>query len=148
MRGSNAQVFRDVMDQCFGMGDMTAVDKYFREDFEEHEHVPGDKTGRDGVKEIIRVLRTAFPDLRATIEDLSEDRDKLWARVRFSGTNSGELMGTAATGKRANFEAIDCVRFVDGKLAEHWGVVDMLGLLQQLGIAPVPAASRGGQGAA
>jgi predicted ester cyclase len=86
-------------------------------------------------------MRRAFPDLGATIEDLSEVGDKLWARVRFSGTNAGELMGAPATGKRATFEAIDCVRFVDSRLAEHWGVVDMLGLLQQLGHAPTPAAT-------
>jgi predicted ester cyclase len=49
-------------------------------------------------------------------------------------------MGTPPTGKRASFEAIDCARFVDSRLAEHWGVLDMLGLLQQLGHAPAPAA--------
>jgi predicted ester cyclase len=48
-------------------------------------------------------------------------------------------MGAPATGKRASFEAIDCVRFVDSRLAEHWGVVDMLGLLQQLGHVRAPA---------
>jgi predicted ester cyclase len=141
MGESNAQVFRHVMDECFGRGDLAAVDRYFREDFQEHEPVPGPQTGREGVKQIIRVMRGAFPDLRATIEDLSEVGDKLWARVRFSGTNTGELMGAPPTGKRASFEAIDCVRFVDSRLAEHWGVVDMLGLLQQLGHAPAPAAA-------
>ena len=139
MGESNAQVFRRVMDECFGRGDLAAVDRYFREDFQEHEPVSGPQTGREGVKQIIRVMRGAFPDLGATIEDLSEVGDKLWARVRFSGTNTGELMGAPATGKRASFEAIDCVRFVDSRLAEHWGVVDMLGLLQQLGHVPAAA---------
>jgi len=50
-------------------------------------------------------------------------------------------MGAPATGKRASFEAIDSMRFVDSRLAQHWGVVDMLGLLQQLGHAPAPAAA-------
>ena len=74
---NNAQVFRRVMDECFGRGDLVAVDRYFQEDFQEHEPVPGPQTGRDGVKQIIRVMRGAFPDLRATIEDLSEVGDKL-----------------------------------------------------------------------
>ena len=83
MAESNAQVFRCMMDEGFGRGDLVAVDRYFREDFQEHEPVSGPQTGREGVKQIIPVMRGAFLDLRASVEDLSEVGDKFWVRVRF-----------------------------------------------------------------
>ena len=67
-----------------------------------------------------------------------EDGDKVIARARFSGTHQGEFMGIPATGKRVSFGVIDIVRYADGKVVEHWGQMDNLGLMQQLGVVPAP----------
>jgi predicted ester cyclase len=77
--------------------------------------------------------------LRSTI---LEDGDKLIVRNRLIGTNSGPFMGMPATGKRAEVEGIDIVRMVNGMQAEHWGVFDAAGMMQQLGLIPAPAGTR------
>jgi predicted ester cyclase len=69
------------------------------------------------------------------------DGDKAVARVQFTGTNDGEFMGMPATGRSVSVEAIDIVRFdADGRAVEHWGVLDQLGLMTQLGASPGPPA--------
>jgi len=64
--------------------------------------------------------------------------DKVAGRIRFRGTQRGEFMGIPPTGKQVTFSSMEMNRIVDGKVAEHWFVVDMLGLLQQLGAVPAP----------
>lgn len=138
MATNYAAQFQRVLEEAFSKGDLQAVDTYFTPNFIEHEPGPGQGKGREGVKTIITAMRTAFPDLRATIRDSGISGDKLWARVEFSGTNTGEMMGKPPSGRRATFEALDCVRFEGDKLAEHWGAIDMFGLLIQLGHIPAP----------
>jgi predicted ester cyclase len=64
--------------------------------------------------------------------------DKVAARIRFRGTHRGEFMGIPATGREVTFASMEMNRVVGGKVAEHWVLIDMLGLLQQLGAAPAP----------
>lgn len=71
-------------------------------------------------------------------EDVLASGDKVVARVRATGTHEGELMGMPGTGERADVQLIDIMRFdEDGLVALHWGVVDMLAMMQQLGVAGV-----------
>jgi predicted ester cyclase len=82
----------------------------------------------------------AFPDLHFDTEDVIEQGDKLVARFRATGTQTGEFMGMPATGKSVDVDGIDILRFGDNGLAhEHWGVFDALGMMQQLGLVPEPA---------
>ena len=86
------------------------------------------------------MYRAAFPDLRMEAEDVLASGNKVVARVRATGTHEGELMGMPATGKSVDVQLIDIMRFDDnGLVAEHWGVVDMLAMMQQLGVAGVSA---------
>ena len=79
----------------------------------------------------------AFPDLRMDVEDVFSSGDKAVARVRFSGTNRGGFMGMSATGKSVDVQLIDMFRFDDdGLVREHWGVLDALAMMQQLGVVP------------
>lgn len=134
----NAQIFQHAMANVFGQGDLEAVEKFFSPDFQEHEDGPGKDRGREGLKDIVRTVRGAFPDLRVKVEAISEDGDQTWARVTFSGTNTGELMSHPPTGRQATWTAIDQCRYADGKLVEHWGVVDLLSMMQQIGMMPPP----------
>ncbi len=81
---------------------------------------------------------TAFPDLQETIEDVVAEGDKVTYRVSWSATHQGDLMGIPPTGKRVTVTGMRIVRITNGKIAEQWGVDDMLGLLQQLGVIPAP----------
>ena len=121
-------------------GDITAVVAMLAEDFVGHEEMPGLTPGRDGVGELFAMFGAAFPDVRWEPEEILADGDKVAVRVRVTGTNDGEFMGMAATGKRVNVQLIDIVRIgVDGRIAEQWGVFDMFALMHQLGVVGAPA---------
>jgi len=116
-----------------GFGDLIA------EDLVEHEEVPGYESTKAGVKQLFNMYRAAFPDLRMEPQDIIVSGDKVVARVRATGTHKGEFMGMPATGKSVDVELIDIIRFGDDGLAhEHWGVVDSLKMMQQLGAIPEP----------
>ncbi len=132
----NKTLYRRLMEEVFSQGNIAALGELMTPDIIEHEAGPAQGRGLEGVKALIMMIRTAFPDMRVTIEDMTTQEDKVWARVTFHGTNTGPLMGMPPTGKRVNYEAIDICRFAEGKIVEHWGVVDLLGMMQQLGVAP------------
>ncbi|MCQ3973778.1 MAG: hypothetical protein DPW09_10070 [Anaerolineae bacterium] len=82
---------------------------------------------------------SGFPDGQWVEEDLMAEGDKVVGRYTFHGTHQGEFFGIPATGKQVTVSNIHIMRFVDGKIVEHWGNGDDLGLLQQLGAVPTPA---------
>ena len=106
-------------------------------DFVEHEETPGLAPAREGVLEFFRLQRAAFPDMRLDPEDVLPSGDKVVARARMTGTHQGELMGLPATGRRVDVQLIDIIRFgEDGLAHEHWGVFDLMALMQQLARSP------------
>ena len=119
-------------------GDVEGFGRHLADDFVEHEETPGLAPTKDGVKAFFRMQLAAFPDLRMAVEDIVANGDKVVARVRYTGTNSGEFMAMPATGKGVDVQLIDMFRFGDdGLLREHWGVLDALAMMQQLGVVPV-----------
>jgi steroid delta-isomerase-like uncharacterized protein len=119
-------------------GDVEGFSRLLADDFVEHEETPGLAPTKDGVKAFFRMQLAAFPDMRMAVEDVVANGAKVVARVRYTGTNSGEFMAMPATGKGVDVQLIDMFRFGDdGLLCEHWGVSDALSLMQQLGVVPV-----------
>ena len=84
------------------------------------------------------LLRSAFPDFKATIDDLVAEGDKVVIRQTWTGTHKGEFMGVPPTGKSVSFGVIDILRIAGGKVVEHWGLMDSMSLMQQLGASPTP----------
>ena len=78
----------------------------------------------------------AFPDVKATVEDLMADGDKVVARVSYRGTHQGAFRGIPPTGKQIAVTGINIFRIANGQLVEHWGLTDRLAVLQQLGVVP------------
>ena len=118
-------------------GDIDGFGRQLADGFVEHDVSPGFPPTKAGVVQYFKMLVTAFPDLRMNVEDVIASGDKAVARVQVSGTHKGEFMGMPATGKSAAVNLIDITRFGDDGLArEHWGVVDQLALMQQLGVIP------------
>jgi steroid delta-isomerase-like uncharacterized protein len=116
-------------------GDIDGFGRQLADDFVERNEVPGIPPTKAGVIQYFQMLLAAFPDFRMDVEDLIASSDKAVARVRVTGTHKGEFMGIAATDKSAAVNLIDITRFGDDGLAhEHWGVVDQLALMQQLGV--------------
>ena len=92
---------------------------------------------KDGVLAFFESLRTSFPDLHMDAEDVIAGDDRAVARVTLTGTHRGEFAGIPPTDKRVEVKLIDIMRFDDaGLICEHWGVADMLSLMQQLGVVP------------
>jgi steroid delta-isomerase-like uncharacterized protein len=113
-----------------GFGDLVA------DDFTEHDDMPAVPT-KAGMLDFFRSLLESFPDFRMDVDDLIAGDDKTVARVTATGTHKGEFMGVPATGTRAEIKLIDIMRFDDtGRICEHWGLADMLSLMQQLGVVP------------
>jgi predicted ester cyclase len=115
-----------------GFGDLVA------DDFVEHGGGgPGFPPTKEGTLEFFRILLAAFPDMRMTVEDLIANGDKAVARVTAAGTHKAEFMGMPPAGARVDVQLIDIMRFDGaGLVCEHWGVADMLSLMQQLGAVP------------
>ena len=127
------------VEELFNRGNMGIVGEIFAPDFIEHEQLPpGIPIGREGVKVMTTMLRNAFPDFKATIDDILAEGDKVVVRMTWSGTQKGEFMGVPAAGKRVSFGVIDIIRIADGKFVEHWGQMDSMGMMQQLGAIPAP----------
>jgi len=87
---------------------------------------------------VIGSLKRAFPDFRLEIEDLVVAGDIVWTRNVATGTNHGSFLGNPPTGERIRIDVFDVLRVVDGRVVEHWGVPDRLGVLFQLGLAQPP----------
>jgi len=123
-------------------GDIDGFGELLADDFVEHEDLMGLTPTKEGVQEFFRVQIKAFPDLKFTAEDVIASGDKVAARFRFTGTNTGEYLGAPGTGKAVDVQGVDIIRFNDeGVGVEHWGVFDALTMMQQLGVLPegVPA---------
>jgi predicted ester cyclase len=114
------------------------LDEIVASDFVERTTQPGVPATREGFKQSLTALKTAFPDLHYTIDDSIESGDRIVHRLTASGTMKNDFMGIPATGKRATWTEIHIGRVANGRLAEHWGLVDQLGMLVQLGIVQAP----------
>jgi steroid delta-isomerase-like uncharacterized protein len=118
-------------------GDIEGFGGLLADDFVEHEATPGLEPTRAGVIAFFQMYKAAFPDLRFDAQDVLVSGDKVVVRAQVTGTHEGEFLGIAATGKRIDVALIDIVRFGDDGLGhEHWGVVDTLTMMQQLGVIP------------
>ncbi len=94
--------------------------------------------GLEGYKQWLSMYLAAFPDARLTVEDMIAEGDLVVVRQTFRGTHTGELMGIPPTGKQVSATGIVITRAANGKAVEQWTNYDDLGLMQQLGMIPVP----------
>jgi steroid delta-isomerase-like uncharacterized protein len=105
-----------------------------------HTPIPIDATGPELMKEVFTRLLRAYPDLHITIEDLIEEGDEVVFRNTVTGTHRGEYMGLPPTGRSVTYDEIIIGRFVGGRIAETWAVVDVLSQMRQLGAIPAQRA--------
>lgn len=106
-------------------------------DYEEHDPLPGQGSGREGVLDRFSMLSTALAP-HFTVEDVVAEGDRVVVRWTNAGTHVGEFAGIPATGKTFEIAGIDIYRVADGQFCEHWHVIDQLSMLGQLGLLPEP----------
>ena len=115
-----------------------ALDDIVAADIISHSSLPGVPAGLEGGKMVHMMFMSAFPDGHVTIDDLVAEGDKVVERFTFTGTNRGSFLGAPPTGKRVTATGMSVFRIAGGKIVEHWGQNDTMGVMQQLGLIPSP----------
>jgi steroid delta-isomerase-like uncharacterized protein len=134
----NKEVVRHFYEEVLNKRDLDSLEELATPDYEEHDPLPGQGTGRDGLRNRVSMLLQGL-EPRFTIEDLIAEDDRVVARWTNNGTHVGEFLGMPPTNKQFTIAGIDIYRLEDAKMAEHWHVVDMLAQLIQLGIVSLPS---------
>jgi predicted ester cyclase len=120
--------------------DLAGLDQIVDANIVSHSGVPGMPPGLEGGKMVHNMFLSAFPDSQVTTDDLIADGDEVVERFTFRGTNKGSFMGAPPTGKQVTATGMSVFRIANGKIVEHWGENDSLGVMQQLGLVPMPGA--------
>jgi steroid delta-isomerase-like uncharacterized protein len=133
----NKALVRRFIEEVFNQGNISLVDELVAPNFVEHEELPPEiRPGPEGIKQFPAIFHSAFPDFKATINDLIAEGDKVVIQMTWNGTQQGEFMGMPPTGKRFAIAVFDILRVAEGKIVEHWGLMDNMGMMQQLGAMP------------
>jgi len=133
MKRIDRRYAEEVLDQ----GRLDVIDEICADDYVGH--VPGfPPSDREGDKQLVGMMRAAFPDIRFTLEEQVAGGDRVLHRLTGRGTHGGEFMGVPATGRTVQATGMNINRFANGKIVESWGVIDLLGIMQQLGVVPSP----------
>lgn len=119
-----------------GAGNFSMIDELVADDFVDREVFPGLEANREGVKQFFAMVRSAFPDLRMEVREMLADDDLVAVRVIATGTHEGEFMGMSSSGRRIEVQVFDIFRIRDGQVTEHWGLMDAMTMMQQLGGVP------------
>lgn len=118
-------------------GNVEVAVETFAENAVDHDPAPSQGPGRAGFKAFFTELTTAFPDAHIEPAHMVADEDNIAIAYTLTGTHKGDFNGVAATGKRIEVRGMQIGRFEDGQIVERWGSSDELGILKQLGVAPV-----------
>ena len=137
---TNKTVARRYIEEVWSKGNLAVLNEIIAKDHVNNGpgSLPGLPTGPEGAKQLVAVYRNAFPDLRFTIDEQIAEGDTVMTRWTGHGTHQGELVGIPATGNLSTVSGIVVDRFVNGKIAESWGIFDQFGMMQQLGVIPTP----------
>jgi steroid delta-isomerase-like uncharacterized protein len=128
-------IFR-IFEEAFNQGNLAVVDEVFTPDHFAHNAFGGAPNGPVGLKWLIAMFRTAFPDLHCTIEDEIRLSDKFAAHWTMRGTHKGLFLGNPPTGRLMEVQGIIFGHISNGRITEDWTLINQLGLLQQLGLIP------------
>lgn len=124
---------RRFVDEAWVQGDLAVIDDLVAPEIVHHVAGPGPGPGTKGVKDFVTGLRSVFADMHVTYENEIVEGDKAVRHITVQGTHAGEFLGVAPTQRRVTFEVIDIIRFDDhGWMVEHWSVVDLFSVVQQL----------------
>ena len=137
MSEQNKTNVRRLFEEVWNKGNLQVTDDLFTPNYAHHDaSTPDLGRGPEGEKKRATLYRTAFPDLRLTVEDIIAEGETVVARWSCRGTHKGDLNGIAPTGKRINITGISIARFTNGKMSEGFVNWDALSLMQQLGVVP------------
>jgi len=129
-------VVRRNTEEVQGDGNFELFEELFDDDFIDHTPQPNMTPDKAGARSLYLALRTAFPDFHAEIHWQTADGEIVTTYKTYHGTHKCMFVGVAPTGRKIHFETVDAMRVHNGKITEHWGVANLLSLMQQLGAWP------------
>lgn len=136
---STSAIAHRFFDEVFSKGKLDLVDELFAGDYVGHPSGYEEATrGPEGVKRYVGAVREGISDLTVTVEDQVAEGETVVTRWIAQGTHDGELMGIPPTGRTAAVTGITIQRLHNGRVVEGWTNWDVMGMLQQLGVAPGP----------
>jgi steroid delta-isomerase-like uncharacterized protein len=124
------------IDEVINQGRLDAANELVEEDFIEFDPLPGQRQGREGLKEVIAMMRAGFPDLHWVVDETVAAGDKVVSRFRWTGTHRGAFLGIPATNKAVTVRGVVIDRLRARKMADSRILMDTMGLMQQLGAIP------------
>ena len=133
----NKALVKRFVEEFWNEGNMSAADELLAPDAAIYMPT-GEGVDPDGLKSFAATWRASFPDWHSTFEELIAEGDRVAERWTGRGTHRGELQGIPPTGKRVEASGSVFYRIVDGKIVEFWGQLDMMSLMQQLGVIASP----------
>jgi steroid delta-isomerase-like uncharacterized protein len=137
MTQENTAVVRRGIEEILNRGRMEVADEIFGPGFVFHTPAqPEPFYGPEGFKQYVSTIRSAFPDIRFTIEDLFGEDDRVVARWSADLTHRGEFFGIPPTGNSATLTGMHTYHLKDGVIVEEWQELSALSLIQQLGVLP------------
>ena len=131
-------IIRRVLDEAFNQGNLAVVDELVAPNGISHHLSWGTPANRMGLKQLIAMFRTAFPDLLCTIEDEIIQGDKIAAHWTMRGTHQGQFLGNPPTSKSIVVQGMIYARIENDQVIENYILIDQMGILQQLGLVPPP----------
>jgi predicted ester cyclase len=140
MSEQNKTLTRRFYEEVINKKNLNAIDELCSPGVVDHNPLPGQAPGAQGLKEVFKQFLQAFPDMTATVQEMVAERDLVVTRLTCQGTHKGSFMNAAPTGRKATFTALDMVRVKDGKATEVWHQGDDLVVLMELGVK-MPAAA-------
>ena len=126
------------LDEIWNKVNLAAVDELCTTNFTFSYAAPGVSNDREGYKQTVIMLTSGVSDLKVTLEDMVAEGDKVAVRWKGNSKHTGEYMGIPPTGKQLSMTGISIARIEGSKIAEEWGEMDMMGLMQQIGAFPPP----------
>ena len=126
-------IIRRNTEEVQGRGNFDVFEELFAHDFVDHTPQPNTTPDKAGVRRLYAYLRAAFPDFRAEIHWQLTDGDRVTTYKTYYGTHEGPFLGIAPTHRRIHFESVDVMSVQNGKITDHWGVGNLLSLMQQIG---------------
>jgi steroid delta-isomerase-like uncharacterized protein len=137
MSEGNKNAVRRLFEEVWNKGNLQVTEDLFTPNYVHHDSsTPDVGRGPEGEKKRVTLYRTAFPDLRLTVEDIIAEGETVTARWSGRGTHKGDLNGIAPTGKQFHITGVSIARFTNGKMSEGFVNWDALSLMQQLGVVP------------
>ncbi|TDG06366.1 ester cyclase [Paraburkholderia guartelaensis] len=133
-----SDMVRAFIEEVLNQGQIDAAERFFWEDMVEQVPFPGQGPGVEGLKDVVRAMRAAFPDMHWRVEEQLTEGDRVLTRFEWTGTHRGAFLGVDATGRSVKVWGMVIDRFQDGRIKETRLIMDTLGLMIQLGAVHPP----------